>query len=161
MIWGADVAPRPRVEHLLAAGILSTMTCITMANILGRYLFHYALAFTEEVTIYLFSSLIMLGLGLAFERGAQLGVTTFYQRFPPRMRMFAAGLSGAVTGALLIMVDVLLVISITQDIRIFHTESPALGVPMWWYYAPLPLLSLFALRGVWRDTVNQLNRQRS
>lgn len=156
---GANVQTRPRVDHILAAIILAIMACITMANILGRYLFHFALAFTEEVTIYLFSALVMLGIGLAFERGAQLGVTTFFKRFPLRMRIGLTWVSGFLTAALLLSIDILLLLTITQEIRLFHTHSPALGMPMWWYYAPLPLLSLFALRGVWRDTSNQLKKQ--
>ena len=47
-----------RWEHYAAALLLGAMSLIAFLNILGRYLFHYSLAFTEEITINLILSLI-------------------------------------------------------------------------------------------------------
>ena len=58
-------------EHAAAALLLAAMALIAFVNILGRYLFRYSLAFTEEATIHCFVWLTVVGSGIAFERGSR------------------------------------------------------------------------------------------
>ena len=41
--------------------------------------------------------------------------------------------------------------AIKDEVTLFQAQSAALGIPVWIYYAGVPLLSVFVFRGVWRD----------
>ncbi|MBU0678720.1 MAG: TRAP transporter small permease [Verrucomicrobia bacterium] len=140
-----------RTDHLLCAGILGTMAVVAFINVLGRYLFHYSLAFTEEITINLFVWLVVIGSGLAFERGSQLGMVSLYRKFPRRWQRAASFISAALSSILVLAVVILLIRSIHQEMALFHARSPALGVPVWIYYAGVPVFSFYLLRGIWRS----------
>ena len=70
-----------RIEHWIVAIFLFLMAAIAFVNILSRYLFHFSFASTEEITINLFVWVTVIGSGLAFERGGQLGMITLYNLF--------------------------------------------------------------------------------
>jgi TRAP-type C4-dicarboxylate transport system permease small subunit len=68
-----------RIDEWIAAILLFAMATIAFVNVLSRYFFHFSFAATEEVTINFFVWLTLLGSGIAFERGSQLGmIQTIY-----------------------------------------------------------------------------------
>ena len=75
-----------RLDYLLAAAILFAMATIAFVNVLSRYLFHFSFAATEEITINLFVWLTVIGSAIAFERGSQLGMVTFFNLFPKALK---------------------------------------------------------------------------
>lgn len=154
---GADIESRPlRFDHLLAALLLGSMALIAFVNILGRYIFHYSLAFTEEVTIHLFVWLVVVGSGLAFERGSQLGMVTLFRIFPDTVKKTVLCISAGLSAVLFLIVDGLLIHTIYQEITLFQATSAALGIPIWIYYAGVVVLSVFVFRGIWRGARQSL-----
>ena len=139
---------RLRWEHWISALLLSLMALIAFLNVLGRYLFHYSLAFTEEITIHLFVWLTVVGTGLAFERGSQLGMTSFFNLFPHPWQRTVQILSAVLSAGLFIAVDLLLIKTIYFELTLFKATSPALGIPVWIYYAGVVLLSPAVFSGV-------------
>ena len=77
-----------RLTHLTAAILLFTMALIAFINVLSRYLLHLSFAATEEITINLFVWLTVLGIALAFEQNAHLGMCFLYKRFPGRIKKY-------------------------------------------------------------------------
>ncbi len=138
-------------EHWIAAILLFTMAAIAFINILSRYLFHFSFASTEEITINLFVWLTVVGTGIAFERGGQLGMVTLYNLFPPKMKKFAVITSSALNAILFILVDIFMIQAIYDEMTLFQARSGSLNIPVWIYYAGVPLLSVFVFRGVYRD----------
>ncbi len=147
---------RIRLDYWIAAILLFTMAAIAFINVLSRYLFHFSFAATEEITINLFVWLTVVGAGIAFERGGQLGMITLYNLFPLKMKKFAAVLSAVLSALLFILVDIFMVQAIYNEITLFQATSAGLGIPVWYYYTGVPLLSLFVFRGVYRNAVSQL-----
>jgi TRAP-type C4-dicarboxylate transport system permease small subunit len=146
-----------RIDYVLAALMLAVMALITFMNVLGRYLFHFSLSFTEEVTIQLFVWMTVIGAGIAFERGAHLGMITFYRLFPVRARCLIVVMAAILAGLLFLTVDILLVRSIFEELTVFHARSGSLGVPIWIYYAGVPVFSIFVFRGIRRGARRVLN----
>ena len=140
-----------RPDHVICAVLLFTMATIAFVNVLSRYLFHFSLAATEELTINLFVWLTVVGTGLAFERGGQMGMVTLYNIFPGTLKRgvicFAAGLSAA----LFVLVNFFMIQAIYYELTLFRAASAALGVPVWIYYAGVPALSVFVFTGIYRD----------
>ncbi|MCK5845666.1 MAG: TRAP transporter small permease subunit [Victivallales bacterium] len=149
---------RPRADHILVAAIFAAMVLIAFVNILGRYVFHYSLSFTEELTVNMFVWLTVLCSGIAFERGAHLGVNVLHRLFPPAMKRFVAFLTAFLAAALFLVVDIMLVKSANLEWTLFHSTSPSLSVPVWIYYVVVVALTPWVFRGIYRELRGKLRK---
>ncbi len=140
-----------RADHVLAAVILFAMALIAFLNVVSRYFFHFSFAATEEVTINLFVWVTVIGGGIAFERGGQLGMVTFYNLFPRPLKKVSAVLSALLSAGLFLLVSLYMLEAIHDELTLFQARSPGLGIPVWIYYAGVPVFSVFVFRGVWRE----------
>nr|WP_281432452.1 TRAP transporter small permease subunit [Desulfatitalea alkaliphila] len=132
------------------------MATIAFVNVLSRYFIHFSIGATEEITINLFVWMTVVGTGIAFERGAQLGMVTFYNLFPPRMRKGLVVFSALLGAALFVLVCIYMIQAIYDEMTLFRATSPSLGIPVWIYYAGVPLLSVFVFRGIYRGARTRL-----
>jgi TRAP-type C4-dicarboxylate transport system permease small subunit len=132
------------------------MALIAFINILSRYFIHFSIGATEEITINLFVWMTVIGTGIAFERGAQLGMVTFFNLFPKKMRKALVVFSALLGAGLFILVCGYMIQAIYDELTLFRATSAALGIPVWIYYAGVPLFSLFVFRGIYRGTLNRL-----
>jgi len=132
------------------------MVVIAFINILGRYVFHYSLSFTEEITVNLFVWLTVICSGIAFERGAHLGVTILHKRFPRSIKRFIAFLSAFLAAALFLTVDIMLLKSANLERTLFHSKSPSLGLPVWIYYLMVVVMTPWVFRGIYRELRKKL-----
>jgi TRAP-type C4-dicarboxylate transport system permease small subunit len=142
---------RYRLDYWIAAVLLFVMAAIAFINVLSRYLFHFSFAATEEITINLFVWMTVVGSGIAFERGGQLGMVTLFNMFPKKLKKGAILFSSSLSALLFILVNVYMVQSIYDEIVLFHATSGALDIPVWIYYLGVPVLSIFVFRGIYRD----------
>lgn len=145
-----------RIDHLVAAVLLFAMAFIAFANVVSRYLFHFSFSATEEITINLFVWLTVVGSGIAFERGGQLGMVTLFKVFPKRLQKAVVVFSALLSAALFIIVDIFMIQAIYDEITLFEATSPALGIPVWIYYVGVPVLSIFVFKGIYKNAVAQL-----
>jgi TRAP-type C4-dicarboxylate transport system permease small subunit len=147
---------RIRIDHWIVAILLFTMASIAFINVLSRYLFHFSFASTEEITINLFVWMTVIGSGIAFERGGQLGMVTLYNVFPKRFKKFVIVFSSALSALLFLLVDIYMIQAIYEELTLFHATSAALGIPVWIYYVGVPVFSVFVFAGVYRDGSSKL-----
>ncbi len=145
-----------RADYWIAAVLLMSMALIAFVNVLSRYFIHFSIGATEEITINLFVWMTVVGTGIAFERGAQLGMVTFFNLFPLRMRKSLVVFSALLGAGLFILVCVYMVQAIYDELTLFHATSAALGIPVWIYYTGVPLFSVFVFRGIYRGTLARL-----
>jgi TRAP-type C4-dicarboxylate transport system permease small subunit len=133
------------------------MAAIAFINVLSRYLFHFSFAATEEITINLFVWITVIGSGIAFERGGQLGMVTLYNVFPKRLKRFVIIFGSGLSAILFLLVDIYMIQAIYQELTLFHATSAALGVPVWIYYIGVPIFSVFVFTGIYREASLKLN----
>lgn len=148
---------RFRVDHWIVAILLFTMASIAFVNILSRYLFHFSFAATEEITINLFVWVTVIGSGLAFERGGQLGMVTLYNLFPKKFKTLVIVFSAALSAGLFLLVDIYTIQAIYEELTLFNATSAALGIPVWIYYIGVPIFSVFVFAGIYRDASVKLD----
>lgn len=146
-----------RIDHWLVAILFSLMALIAFLNVVSRYLLHFSFSATEEITINLFVWVTVIGSGIAFERGGQLGMVTLYNIFPPRMKSAVILVSAIFSALLFILVDLYTIQAIYDELTIFNATSPALGIPVWTYYVGVPVLSVFVFIGIYRDATTRLS----
>ena len=147
---------RIRMDHWIVAILLFTMASIAFVNVLSRYLFHFSFAATEEITINLFVWMTVIGSGIAFERGGQLGMITLYRVLPERWKKFVVIFSSALSAVLFVLVDFYMIQAIHEELTLFHATSAALGIPVWIYYVGVPVFSVFVFAGIYRDASSKL-----
>ena len=104
-----------------------------------------------------FAWLTLVGTGIAFERGSQLGMVTVFKLFPKTMQKVVVWLSALLGTALFVLVDFIMIQTIYSEITLFQSTSPALGIPVVTYYIGVPLLSVFVFIGIYRGAVHQLH----
>ena len=147
---------RLRIDHWIVAILLFAMASIAFINVLSRYLFHFSFAATEEITINLFVWMTVIGTGIAFERGGQLGMVTFYNILPMRFKKNVVVISAVLGAALFLLVDIYLIQAIYFELTIFQATSAGLGIPVWIYYIGVPIFSVFVFMGIYRDASTKL-----
>ncbi len=145
-----------KMEHWVVAVLLLVMSCITFANVLSRYFFHFSFASTEEVTINIFVWMTVAGAGIAFRRGTHLGMVTLFDLFPAGLKRAAVLFSAFLSAMLFLVVNLFMVRTIYDEIVLFHATSGALGIPVWIYYAGVPVLSVFVFKGIYEDAAQKL-----
>lgn len=147
---------RIRIDHWIAAILLFAMASIAFINVLSRYLFHFSFAATEEITINLFVWLTVVGSGIAFERGGQLGMVTLYNVFPMKYKRLVILFSSVLSALLFILVDIYMIQAIYDELTLFHATSAALGIPVSIYYVGVPVFSVFVFVGIYRDASSKI-----
>ncbi len=145
-----------RADHIIVALLFFIMASIAFANVLSRYLFHFSFASTEEITINLFVWMTVIGTGLAFEIGGQLGMVTIFDHFPQTIKKSVILFSSLLAALLFIVVDIYMIKAIYYEVTLFNATSAALGIPVWIYYIGVPILSIFVFTGIYRDATKKL-----
>ena len=145
-----------RIDHWLVAICMATMVLIAFVNVLSRYIFHFSLAATEEITINLFVWMTVIGIGIAFERGGHMGMVTFFNMFPRSMQRASIVIYSLLAAGLFLVLDYYMIQAIYDEITLFEACSAALNIPVWIYYLGLPVLSVFVFRGIYRDAMTKL-----
>ncbi len=146
-----------RIDHWIAAILLFAMATIAFVNVLSRYLFHFSFAATEEITINLFVWLTVVGSGIAFERGGQLGMVTLYNIFPKKFKRLVILFCSSMSAILFLLVDIYMIKAIYDELTIFQATSAALEIPVWIYYIGVPVFSVFVFAGIYRDASTKLD----
>jgi TRAP-type C4-dicarboxylate transport system permease small subunit len=75
-----------RAELLLSSIILLVMVTLAFINVVTRYVVNYSFAFTEELTVYLFVWMTLLGTSIAFRDNSHMRVTLFFDKLPPALK---------------------------------------------------------------------------
>lgn len=126
------------LEEVLGAFLLGSMACLAFANVLARYLFHYPLAFTEELEVNSLVWLTMLGTAAAFRRNRHLRLIFFLQRLPTSIQRWL-NLLMALVGVLLFIVLGCYGYLQILDERELEITSEALGIQQWYYTLSIPV----------------------
>ena len=119
-----------RADYWIVALLLLAMAVIAFVNILSRYFVNFSIGATEEITINLFVWMTVIGTGIAFERGAQLGMVTFFNMFPLRLRKTLVVFSALLATGLFFLVCVYMIQAIYDEMTLFQATSAALGIPV-------------------------------
>lgn len=125
-------------------------------------MFSVATCFTShlpqpEITINLFVWVTVIGSGIAFERGGQLGMVTLYNVFPRKFKRLVILFSSILGTLLFILVDIYMIQAIYDELTLFHATSAALAIPVSIYYVGVPVFSVFVFAGIYRDGSSKLD----
>lgn len=133
-----------RFEEALGAFLLVVMVTIAFLNVLTRYVFRYSMAFTEELTLYLFVWMVMVGASLAFREGSNMCVTLLYDRIPKAARKY---IFVAINAVAFLFFCVLAYWGYREvmDEMLLGARTEALELPVYFFTGALPLISILIL----------------
>lgn len=110
--------------------LISLMLCVLVvtvgANVTGRFVFNYSLAWADELSRYVFIWVIFIGAALAYFRDEHIAVDILVQRLGPR----AAAVLKLVRDLLVLSVLLVLLWGAFGVLTTFAQSSAILGVPL-------------------------------
>ncbi|UOM35372.1 TRAP transporter small permease [Acuticoccus sp. I52.16.1] len=121
----------------LVAGLLFIYMCFAiLAQILGRYIFNYSIAGTEETATYAQIWLVLLGAGIAMRNGQHVAIDILIVRCPPLVQRIAktASLALGLWFLAVVFIGSFGLLSIGMIVK-----SPALRIPLAYPYSALPV----------------------
>lgn len=120
----------------VCSGMMGLMSILVVYQVVARYFFNAPSTFSEELMIYLFIWMSLLGGTYIFGRKEHMAMTFLYNSFSPAVKKAADYLIqivGLIFGAALLYGGS----SIVK--LILNQKTPALGIPMGYLYMILPV----------------------
>ncbi len=131
------------LEKIVSCICVIVMSVLVFINVIARFVFNNSLAFSDEISTYLFVLMSFMGTAIAARRGAHLGLSILTDRVSPKARicisMFTYGIS-ALFCLLIVIFGVQMVVSQYQ----LGQESAAMQWPEWIYGSFVPIGAAFA-----------------
>jgi TRAP-type C4-dicarboxylate transport system permease small subunit len=129
------------IEDWLTVIVMALLALITFANVLVRYFTNQSFAWTEEISVFLMIVLALVAGSAAVARNAHIRIEYFADNGSPVRQRALARFGAFMVFVLFFVMAVLSARTLWDDVR-FGETSPGIGVPVWWYTAWLPVLSL-------------------
>jgi len=130
-----------RLESVLLAAMVATITAVTFAQVFTRYVTADPLIWTEEVARYLFVWITLIGAAAGVRAHAHFGLDIL-RRYAPALRTALGTLTMLIVAGFLVL---LLYTGIAETRQAALQMSPALQVRMHWAYLALPVGAGLAL----------------
>ncbi|MBO8140770.1 MAG: TRAP transporter small permease [Firmicutes bacterium] len=125
-----------RLTEYLGAGVFGIMALLIIIQVFFRYVMQSSLSWSEEVAIYLFIWLVMLGASVGVRRGFHVSVRFVADRLPSGV---ARALRLALGLLMLLFFGVLVTEGFSLAQRISFQLSPAARIPIRWVYLSVPV----------------------
>ncbi|MGB7259473.1 MAG: TRAP transporter small permease [Pseudolabrys sp.] len=124
------------VEAVLLRILVVVTFCLTLAQVLFRYILGDPLVWSEELVLYFFVWITMVGAAGALRTNGHFALTTFVTNLQPKA---AAIVASIVDLAIAIVAGVIFVQGVKMPSPGFHEEAISCPVSMGWFYLSLPI----------------------
>lgn len=141
-----------RFEEILGSIMLGVMVTIAFLNVLTRYFLHYSMAFTEEITLYLFVWITLLGTSIAFRDGANMAVTVIYSKFGKNGRKRLYLLATVCSLIFLIALGYWGIVEVLEEVEM-NALTEAIEMPVYWFTSAVPVACAFTVARLLMKTV--------
>ena len=134
------------LESALVTVSLLLMIIVVFLQVFFRYVVHYSLPWSEELARYLMTWVVFIGASMGAREGVHIGVAAFVNLMPKWFQKFDVIFSG-VCSMLFGLATAYVGFLAVRHIASMGQVSPAMEIPMWIAYLPIPVGSfLMAIR---------------
>lgn len=126
------------IEEYLAGILLLAMVTVAFVNVVSRFTFKFSISFIEELEIYLYVWLVLLGSAIAFKRWDHLCVSILVEKLPDKLQKVVRIFVTLLSITFFVILFRFSIIHI-QDEMLMGVTTTSMGVPMWWYTLGLPI----------------------
>lgn len=137
-----------KILNFFTGGILIILVIIVFSNVLGRYVFHSSLAWSEEISRFLLIWMVFLGSIAAYINDEHLGLDILTKALPEKIGFVVAFIAD-----LLVIYVLYLLVSggYTMTKESWDWLSPATSTPYGWVYMIVPIAgSVMILQSVFK-----------
>ncbi len=120
-------------------GVFGLIFTLTLAQVVFRYLFNSPIMWAEELVRYAFVWGVMLAASSMFASGGHIAIESFTMKLPPMLLAFFQRLTWVIIGAFSLF---LAVYGTFLIMRAGGSKTPALGIPIGYAYAAVPVGAL-------------------
>jgi TRAP-type C4-dicarboxylate transport system permease small subunit len=147
---------RGALPECVCALLLSILVLMIFVQVITRYVLAFPLTWSEEVVSFSFVWLCFLGAAVALKYRGHIIVSFLVDPFPAPVKKVIA----ALTGLAVVAFAALVAVAGYNMMVLTHAQiSPALGAPMSFVYASLPvssaLMAYYELKHVWAAWTGQ------
>ena len=137
-----------RLESMMLALGVILMATNTVANVIGRFVFHNSLFFSEELNRILIVLITFSGISYAARQGRHIRMSAIFDKLMPPARKVAMILIALATAAVMFALAYFAV-SYILKVAQYGRVLPALQIPVYWIYLWVPVgLSLTGIQYV-------------
>ncbi len=126
-----------KAEEIAAIFCFSAMSIITLVAVFFRYVLNNPIIWSEEASRYLMVWGICIGISIATEKKAHLGIDIFVSFAPQKMRRRLEIISGILLTLIFAMVLALSILFVNMAVKTGNV-TPLLRIPFWMIYLALP-----------------------
>lgn len=127
-----------KIEEIVTVFCFSAMSIITLVAVFFRYVLNNPIIWSEEAARYLMVWGICIGISIATEKKAHLGIDIFVSFAPQRVRRVLEIFSSVVLALIYVMIFGLSVLFVTGAMKLGNV-TPILRIPFWMVYLALPI----------------------
>jgi len=138
-----------KIEEVIGVACMVVLVLLTLGNVLTRYFTDASFAWTEEISIFLIVVMTLAGAASIAARDGHIRIEFLYDGGSARRRRMLRLVSAIATTLLFAVLAGLFGVTLADEIKWGET-SMGLGVPRWWFTAPIPL---FCAAIAWRAGV--------
>ncbi len=138
-----------RAVEVVAMAVVGVMVAVVAFGVASRFFLRAPVAWSDELSRYLFVWLSFLGAAVALRRGMHVGVDVLAKRLPSPTQSW---LRKVTTAMVLVFLLVVTVAGLQLALFASAQRSPAMRISMLWPYLAVPvgagLMALYVLGGV-------------
>lgn len=142
-----------KIEKFVAGVCVTVMAVLVFANVIARKVFGHSLAFSDEMSTYLFVLMSFMGTAIAARRNAHLGLSIITDRVNPRARTVINMVTYAIAAVFCLLIVIFGVQMVISQYRLGQ-ETAAMQWPEWIYGSFVPIGAAFSMAAFIEGIVN-------
>lgn len=133
-----------KIEKVVSCVCVSVMAVLVFANVIARYVFNHSLAFSDEMSTYLFVLMSFMGTAIAARRRAHLGLSIVTDRVGPQARKVINIVMYLIAALFCLLILIFGVQMVLSQYRLGQ-ETAAMQWPEWIYGSFVPIGAAFSM----------------
>ena len=143
-IFGAIDRVGSVLEKIVSCVCVIVMSILVFVNVIFRFVFNNSLAFSDEISTYLFVLMSFMGTAVAARRGAHLGLSIVTDKVSPKARTIIGMLMYALSALFCLLIVIFGVQMVISEYQMGQ-QSAAMQWPEWIYGSFVPIGAAFAM----------------
>ena len=141
------------IEMGICVVSLGVVTVLAFSNVVGRYVLNTSIPWSEEVCKFFVIWICFGGAAYAYRVGANIGVSYFVEKLPPKIRFYFSTLSGLVIVGFFALLFYYGSIRVLDQIAV-NQVSTAARIPLAIPYASVPIGAFLVIGRLFQQIVS-------
>ena len=142
-----------KFEKFVSCACVAVMAALVFLGVIARKVFNHSLAFTDEMSTYLFILMSFMGTAIAARRGAHLGLSIVTDRLSPAGKKTVGIIMYAVSAFFCLLIVIFGIQMVVSEYQLGQVTA-AMQWPEWLYGLFVPVGACFAMIAFIQGVIN-------